>query len=283
MSQPCPRSVHRALRHKGAALGTLSYMSPEQVRGEELDGRTDLFSFGVVLYEMATGIQPFRGETAGLVAEAILDRLPPAPIRLNPDLPQTLEEIIIKALEKNRKLRYQSAADIRTDLQRLKRDTGSGASLSGREVASLAAAQTRNRWAFALVGMVALGLAAGLLFLRRNKAHALSDTDTIILADFANATGNGVFDDALKQAVTVSLRQSPFLNVVSDEKIGATLQLMTRPPNTPLTADIAREVCQRARNKAYIAGSIASLGSEFVLSLKAVNCDSGDTLALEQS
>ena len=267
---------------QGAALGTLSYMSPEQVRGEELDGRTDLFSFGVVLYEMATGIQPFRGETAGLVAEAILNRLPSAPIRLNPDLPQTLEEIIIKALEKNRKLRYQSAADIRTDLQRLKRDTSSGTSLSGREVASVAAAQKRNRWAFAFVGIVALVLAAGLLFLRRNKAHALSDTDTIILADFANATGNGVFDDALKQALTVSLRQSPFLNVVSDEKIGATLQLMTRPPNTPLTADIAREVCQRARSKAYIAGSIASLGSEFVLSLKAVNCDSGDTLALEQ-
>ncbi|HXY08640.1 MAG TPA: protein kinase [Terriglobales bacterium] len=267
----------------GAAPGTLTYMSPEQVRGEELDGRTDLFSFGVVLYEMATGIQPFRGSTAGVVAEAILNRLPPTPLLLNPDLPRKLEEILMKALEKNRRLRYQSAADMRTDLQRLKRDTDSGTSLSGREVAPVAAAQERRRWVFALTAILALGLAAGVLFLHRNKAHALGDTDTVMLADFANSTGNGVFDDALKQALTVSLRQSPFLNVLSDEKIGATLRLMTRPPNTPLSLDVAREVCQRVRSKAYIAGSIASLGSEFVLSLKAVNCENGDTLALEQA
>jgi serine/threonine protein kinase/predicted Zn-dependent protease len=278
-----PTESAQGFTRDGAALGTLSYMSPEQVRGEELDGRTDLFSFGVVLYEMATGIQPFRGDTAGLVAEAILNRLPPAPLRLNPDLPQTLEEIITKALEKNKKLRYQAASDMRTDLQRLKRDADSGTSLSGREVASVVAAQKRNRWAFAFTCFVALGLVSALLFLHKNKAHTLNDTDTIILADFANATGNGIFDDALKQALTVSLRQSPFLNVLSDEKIAATLQLMTRPPNTPLTPDLAREVCRRARSKAYIAGSIASLGSEFVISLKAVNCDSGDTLALEQT
>ena len=276
------RTVSTEFTPPGAALGTLSYMSPEQVRGEELDGRTDLFSFGVVLYEMATGIQPFRGETAGVVAEAILNRFPPAPLRLNPDLPRKLEEIITKALDKNRKLRYQSAADMRTDLQRLKRETDSGTSVCGLEVAPAAAAQKRYRWAFAVTAILALGLAVGVLFLRRNKAHVLSDTDTIMLADFANSTGNVVFDDALKQALTVSLRQSPFLNVLSDEKIGATLRLMTKPTNTPLTPEIAREVCQRARSKACIAGSIANLGSEFVLSLKAVNCESGDTLALEQ-
>jgi serine/threonine protein kinase len=110
----------------GTAIGTLTYMSPEQVRGEELDGRTDLFSFGVVLYEMVTGVQPFRGETSGVIAEAILNRMPVAPVRLNPDLSPKLEEVISKALEKDRKLRYQNASDIRTDLQRLKRDSDLG-------------------------------------------------------------------------------------------------------------------------------------------------------------
>ena len=271
------------LTRLGTAIGTITYMSPEQVRGEELDGRTDLFSFGVVLYEMVTGVLPFRGETSGVIAEAILDRSPVPPVRLNPDVSLKLEEIITKALEKDRKLRYQSAAEIRTDLQRLKRDTDSGrASVSGPEVAPVPFARNRRRWAFASAAILAITLATGVLFLNSRKAHVLSETDTIVLADFANSTGDAVFDDTLKQALTISLRQSPFLNVLSDEKIGATLRQMTRPTSTPLTPVIAREVCQRAGSKAYIAGSIANIGNKYVLGLRAVNCQSGDTLALKQ-
>jgi serine/threonine protein kinase/predicted Zn-dependent protease len=271
------------LTHLGTAIGTVTYMSPEQVRGESLDARTDLFSFGAVLYEMATGTLPFRGDTSGIIFEAILNRAPVPAVHLNPDLPAELAGIISKALEKNRKLRYQSAADIRTDLQRLQRDTGSGrASVSGPEVAPVPGQRKRRRWAFASAAILAIALAAGALFLHSRKAHALSETDTIMLADFANSTDDAVFDDTLKQALTVSLRQSPFLNVLSDERIGATLLLMTRPMNTPLTPDIAREVCQRAGSKAYIAGSIANIGNKYVLGLKAVNCQIGDTLALEQ-
>jgi serine/threonine protein kinase/tetratricopeptide (TPR) repeat protein len=271
------------LTRPGMAIGTVSYMSPEQVRGEVLDARTDLFSFGVVLYEMVTGVLPFRGETSGVIAEAILNRRPVAPVRLNPDLPAKLGEVINKALEKSRKLRYQSSAEIRTDLERLKRDTDSGRTIvPGEEVAPVPVLRKTRGWAFASAATLAIALAAGALFLHSRKAHALSETDTVVLADFANSTGNAVFDDTLKQALTASLRQSPFLNVLSDERIGATLRLMTQPTSTPLTPVLAREVCQRAGSKAYIAGSIANIGNEYVLGLTAVNCQSGDTLALEQ-
>ena len=271
------------LTRPGTAVGTIAYMSPEQLRGEDLDTRTDLFSFGAVLYEMVTGTMPFRGDTVGVIANAILERAPLPPVRLNPDLPPKLEEVIHKALEKDRKLRYQNAADIRTDLQRLKRDSDSGRSVVEAGEASLKPALKSTRWgtvAGAAFVVVALAVGGWLFFSR--KAHALTDQDTIVLADFANTTGDAVFDDTMKQALGVSLRQSPFLNVLSDERIGATLQLMTRPTSTQLTPDVAREVCQRAGSKAYIAGSIASLGREYVLGLKAVNCLSGEVLGQEQ-
>ncbi|HEY4740382.1 MAG TPA: protein kinase [Candidatus Acidoferrales bacterium] len=272
------------LTRVGAVIGTIMYMSPEQVRGEELDARTDLFSFGAVLYETVTGVLPFRGETTGVIANAILERTPVPPVRLNPDLSPRLEEVVNKALEKNRKLRYQSAADIRTDLQRLKRDTESWHTAAGTtEAGPKLATTSTSRWmAIAAAAVAAAALAvSGMLFISR-KAHALTEKDTIVLADFANSTGDAIFDDTLKTALSVSLRQSPFLNVLSDGGVAKTLQLMTRPANTKLTPEVARELCQRAGSKAYIAGTIGSLGSKYVLGLKAVNCQSGDTLAEEQ-
>jgi serine/threonine protein kinase/tetratricopeptide (TPR) repeat protein len=273
------------LTQPGSAIGTLTYMSPEQVRGQELDARTDLFSFGVVLYEMVTGVQPFRGETSGVIANAILERTPVPPVRLNPDLPPKLEEVINKSLEKDWKLRYQNAADIRTDLQRLKRDSDSRRAADTTPPVELKrdAKTTRFRWmAASCAAVVVVGLALGGWLFFSPKAHALTDKDTIVLADFANTTGDEVFDDTLKQALAVGLGQSPFLNILSEDKIRQTLREMTRSPNERLTQDLAREVCQRAGSKAYLAGSIVTLGTQYVIGLEALNCASGDVLAREQ-
>ncbi len=268
------------LTRLGAAIGTITNMSPEQVRGEELDARTDLFSFGVVLYEMVTGALPFRGETSGVIAEAILNRTPVAPVRLNPDLSPKLEEVINKALEKDRKLRYQSAAEIRTDLQRLKRDSDTTRSAAVAAQVESKSARKSIRWA-AVAGatIVVIGLAvAGWLFFSR-KAHALTDKDTIVLADFTNSTGDAVFDGTLRQGLSVQLEQSPFLSIISDQQIQQTLQMMGQPADTKLTPTIARELCQRTVSAAVLDGSIAQIGTQYLLTVKAVNCASGESLA----
>jgi len=269
------------LTSPGSALGTVAYMSPEQVRAKELDARTDLFSFGAVLYEAATGTLPFRGESSGVIFKAILDAAPTPAVRLNPDVPVELERIISKALEKDRNLRYQHAAEMRADLQRLKRDTESGRSAAASS--GTVAVAEKKLWKIAVPVLLAALLAAGGLYYRsRQQSKRLTDKDTIVLADFANSTGDAIFDDTLKTALNVSLRQSPFLSVLSDRQVAETLKLMTRPADTKLTPAVTRELCQRAGSKAYIAGTIGSLGSEYVLGLKAVNCQSGDTLAQEQ-
>jgi eukaryotic-like serine/threonine-protein kinase len=287
----------------GSMMGTIAYMSPEQVSGKELDGRSDLFSFGVVLYEMATATQPFERQTTGSTFGAILHESPVPAASLNSGLPSRLQEIINRSLEKKRETRYQSAEELRRDLANLRAEIETRHASSSRDrvpaeelIAEGHAAAvpvtkepsdaqripSRRDWWMAVAALLIAAAGFG-IYWRIYRVEALTEKDTVVVADLANSTSDAVFDDTLKQTLSITLRQSPFLNVISEDKIAATLKLMTRPESTPLTPEVAREVCQRAGSKAYINGSIAPLGGQYVISLSAVSCHSGDVLAQEQA
>jgi len=271
-------TIEEQITAPGNLFGTVSHMSPEQIRGEAVDTRTDLFSFGVVLYEMATGALPFPGHRPGIVIDSILNRDPVPPVRLNPELPAELERIVQKCLEKDRDLRYQHASEIRSDFERFKHGSNSSHS-----AAPLHTAPPSRRWkavAVAAAAVAALSLAGYFYFHRVAK---LTNKDTLVLADFKNTTGDPVFDGALRQGLAVELEQSPFLSLISDARIQKTLERMRQSAESRLTPALAREICERTASAAVLEGSIERLGSQYVLGLRAENCRTGDVLADEQT
>ena len=297
----------------GTTIGTVSYMSPEQARGQEIDARSDVFSAGIVLYEMATGQLPFPGSTVATIFEGLLTKKAPAPSQVQAGLSPEFDRIIDKALEKDRETRYQGAAELRADLKRLRRATESGATFAARAQVVVAAvnetttavaepapasrsappksdeavtaAGSAPGWRRAMMlgaPLLMVALAGGFLLYRSITTPALTAKDTVVLSSVVNRTGDAMFDDTLGEALALQLRQSPFLNLVPDQQVQSTLRLMGRDPTAAITAEVGREVCQRSGGKALLGGTIAMLGSTYVVTLNAQDCVNGNVLAEEQ-
>jgi serine/threonine protein kinase/Tfp pilus assembly protein PilF len=263
----------RDITRLGVAVGTEGYMSPEQVRSEAVDARSDLFSFGVVLYEMATGQRAFSGKTEAIVRVAIAQQAP-VPVReLNTTLPPELEPIINKALEKDRELRYQSAAEMRAGLEAVKRSREPVAPAPFRFVPL-----KPRRWkAWQLAVAVALlsAVIAGVYWWWFRHPRI---TD-VVLADFTNSTTDPVFNNALNTALRVELEQTPYLNLLATDKVRGILKSLDRSESDRLTPQLAGDVCLRSNSKAVVGGSISDVGNRYRLELKAMDCKIGKTLA----
>lgn len=264
---------NQELTTPGTRPGTVAFMSPEQVRGEPLDTRTDIFSFGAVLYQMATGTLPFEsGGDIDQLCNSILNSDPASPDSLNPDVPSSLNQVILRALAKDREQRYQRASEIRSELEKLKQERITTFSTSSRNA---------NAWLWLVLLLAVIGAIAGVLW-RKQASTKLTDKDTIVLGDFVNSTSDTVFDDALKEGLAADLGQSTFLNVLPDSAVSRQLQLMGRPRDSRLTPEVAREICQRENSKVALLGSIANVGTRYIITLKAENCEDGSILHTEQ-
>ena len=306
----------------GSIIGTIAYMSPEQVRSQVLDGRTDIWSLGVLLYELIAHQQPFPGDSPGDVIASILRSRPRPLTQVRRDCPAGLEHIVRKALHKKRERRYQLVEDLSRDLKSLSRRlefeaelerSGAPAEKSGKfrqrtsgaaentaaEASTVTASEihttssaeyifsqikTHQRGiALALISLVIVAAVVSYFLFLKHPATALTDKDTILLADFDNKTGDVVFDGTLKQALAVTLAQSPFLDIFPEARVRETLQSMKHQPDDRVNEPIAREICLRQGLKAFLTGAIASLGSHYVITLKAVNAQTGDEMAQEQT
>jgi eukaryotic-like serine/threonine-protein kinase len=263
------------LTEPGRAMGTIAYMSPEQARGQTVDARSDLWSLGVVLYEMLAGSRPFEGPTSPAIIDALLNKTPKPVRERNPVVPAELERIIGELLEKDRELRYPSAAELRGDLQKVQATPGSPARKGQRGPVV--------KYGIASAAILVLAAGGFLLWQPRSHASALTEKDTILLGGFENKTVDPVFDDTLRQGLIVQLQQSPFLSLIPDQKIQETLKLMGKPPDSPMIRDTAREVCQRVGARAMLTGSISSLGSQYVMGLRAEGCEKGEVLDSQQA
>src|SRR5215213_3915168 len=302
----------------GVVMGTSHYMSPEQARGKPVDARSDIWSLGVVIYEMIAGRTPFEGETSTDVIVAITHKEPPPLARFAPNVPAELDWIVMKALRKDRDERYQTIKELITDLRRLKQRlefqselerSAAPVSLSREKASDIAASTTfsqravptaektishvssaeyvatglkRHKLAAASIALFIIVASASAFYLYKRNSHPLTARDTILLTDFVNSTGEPVFDGTLKQALAVNLGQTPFLNLFPEERVRETLRFMGRSPDERITRDVGREICERQGIRALLTGSIASLGSHYVLTLEALSPRSGDPFAREQ-